>query len=320
MGVATGAYGLSYGALGTAAGLSVVQTCALSVLMFSGGSQFALIGVLGGGGPAVSGSASAMLLGARNALYGARLAPVLGLHGVRRAVGAQLVVDESTAVALRYEPEGVPAARLGFWATGLAIFVLWNLSTLIGAVLGNALGDPRDYGLDAAAPAAFLALLAPRLHGRSAWLTAVAGAAVAVAAVPLVPAGVPVLVAALVPVVAVLSSRSRPRHEGRCSMTWAAIVVSSLGCYLLKLSGLSVPARWLEAPLVQRIAALLPIALLAALAAVQTVATGTHLVLDARLAGVAAAIVALLLRAPFLVVVGVAAVVTRRCSCILLRI
>ena len=146
-------------------GLSVVQTCALSVLMFSGGSQFALIGVLGGGGSAVSGSASAMLLGARNALYGARLAPVLGLRGVRRAVGAQLVVDESTAVALRYEPEGVPAARLGFWATGLAIFVLWNLSTLIGAVLGNAIGDPRDYGLDAAAPAAFLALLAPRLRG-----------------------------------------------------------------------------------------------------------------------------------------------------------
>jgi predicted branched-subunit amino acid permease len=209
VGVATGAYGLSYGALGTSAGLSVVQTCALSVLMFSGGSQFALIGVLGGGGNAVSGSASAMLLGARNALYGARLAPVLGLRGLRRAVGAQVVVDESTAVALRYEPEGVLAARLGFWATGLAIFVLWNLSMLVGAVLGNQLGDPRDFGLDAAAPAAFLALLAPRLRGRSPWLTALAGAAVAVAVVPLVPAGVPVLLAALVPVVAVLAGRSR---------------------------------------------------------------------------------------------------------------
>jgi predicted branched-subunit amino acid permease len=205
VGVATGAYGLSYGALGTSAGLSVVQTCALSVLMFSGGSQFALIGVLGGGGNAVSGSASAMLLGARNALYGARLAPVLGLRGLRRAIGAQVVVDESTAVALRYEPEGATSARLGFWATGLAIFALWNLSTLIGAVLGNQLGDPRDFGLDAAAPAAFLALLAPRLRGRSPWLTALAGAAVAVAIVPVVPAGVPVLLAALVPVVAVLA-------------------------------------------------------------------------------------------------------------------
>jgi branched-subunit amino acid transport protein len=92
-------------------------------------------------------------------------------------------------------------------------------------------------------------------------------------------------------------------------MTWAAILVSALGCYLLKLSGLSVPARWLEAPVVQRVADLLPVALLAALAAVQALATGTQLVLDARMAGVAAAIVALLLRAPFLVVVGVAAAV-----------
>ena len=208
VGVATGAYGLSYGALGTAAGLSVVQTCALSVLMFSGGSQFALIGVLGGGGPAASGTASAVLLGARNALYGARLAPALGLRGAGRVLGAQLVVDESTAVALGSEPKGIRAAQLGFWATGLAIFVCWNLSTLIGAVLGNQLGDPRDYGLDAAAPAAFLALLAPRLRGRSAWLTGLAGAAVAVAVIPVVPAGVPVLLAALVPVAAVLIRRS----------------------------------------------------------------------------------------------------------------
>jgi predicted branched-subunit amino acid permease len=208
VGVATGAYGLSYGALGSAAGLSVLQTCALSVLMFSGGSQFALIGVLGGGGPAASGSASAVLLGARNALYGARLAPVLGLRGIARALGAQLVVDESTAVALGSEPLGVRAARLGFWATGVAIFLFWNLSTLTGALLGNALGDPRDYGLDAAAPAAFLALLWPRLRGGSAWATAAAGAAVAIVAVPLVPAGVPVLLAALVPVAAVLTRRS----------------------------------------------------------------------------------------------------------------
>jgi predicted branched-subunit amino acid permease len=223
VGLASGTYGLSYGALGTAAGLSVVQTCALSVLMFTGGSQFALIGVLGGGGPAASGTASAILLGARNALYGARLAPVLGLGGVDRVIGAQLVIDESTAVALSYEllshetqgdetlgneTLGNRAARLGFWATGLAIFVLWNLSTLLGALLGNALGDPRAYGLDAAAPAAFLALLWPRLRGGSAWATAAAAVVVALVAVPLVPAGVPVLLAALVPVAAVLTRRS----------------------------------------------------------------------------------------------------------------
>jgi len=207
VGVATGAYGVSFGALGTAAGLSVAQTCALSVLLFSGGSQFALVGVLGGGGSALSGSAPAVLLGARNALYGARLAPMLGLRGLQRVVGAQLVIDESTAVALGSEEHGRRAGRLGFWATGLGVFVLWNLATLVGAVAGRAVGDPRDVGLDAAVPVAFLALMAPRLRDRPAWTTAVVAAVVAVAVVPVVPAGVPVLVAALVPVVAVLRRR-----------------------------------------------------------------------------------------------------------------
>ena len=209
VGVATGAYGLSFGALGTAAGLSVVQTCALSVLLFSGGSQFALVGVLGGGGNALSGSASAMLLGARNALYGARLSPLLRLRGVRRLAGAQLVIDESTAVALGSEDDGERAARLGFWATGLAVFVLWNLATLVGALAGEAIADPRVLGLDAAAPAAFLALLAPRLRDRTAWLTAIVAAVVAVVVVPVVPVGVPVLIAALVPLAFIL-----PRQGG----------------------------------------------------------------------------------------------------------
>jgi len=207
VGVATGAYGLSFGALATAADLTVAQTCALSVLLFSGGSQFALVGVLGGGDSALSGSASAVLLGTRNMLYGARLAPLLRQSGIRRLVGAQLVIDESTAVALASESHGERAGRLGFWATGLAVFVLWNLATLVGAIAGQAIGDPRDLGLDAAVPAAFLALLAPRLRGRPVWLTALLGAAVAVAMVPVVPAGVPVLVAAMVAVVAGLTRR-----------------------------------------------------------------------------------------------------------------
>lgn len=209
VGVATGAYGLSFGALATASGLSVVQACALSVLAFSGGSQFALIGVLAGGGSVASGTASAVLLSARNMVYGARLAKPLGLAGWRRLVGAQFVLDESTAVALGTERRGPAALRLAFWATGTAVFVLWNLASLIGAVAGNAIGDPRDLGLDAAVPAAFIALLAPRLRDRPAWLTAVAAALVALAVVPFVPGGVPVLVAALVPVAAILVSKGR---------------------------------------------------------------------------------------------------------------
>ena len=210
VGVASGAYGVSVGALGVAAGLSVTQTCALSVLMFTGGSQFALVGALGGGGSGLSGALSAVLLGARNGVYGVRLAPLLRVRGTQRLLAAHLVIDESTAVALGGEVHGVRAGRLGFWATGLSVFVLWNAATLLGAVAGSAVGDPRDFGLDAAAPAAFLAMLAPRLRDRATWTIAVVSALVALAVVPLVPAGVPVLVAALVPAVAVLARRGRP--------------------------------------------------------------------------------------------------------------
>lgn len=200
VGVATGAYGLSFGALATASGLDVDQACALSVLTFSGGSQFALIGVLGAGGSVASGATSALLLGARNTLYGVRLAPLLGLRGLSRAAGAQLVIDESTAVALGHEDRGDQAGRLGFWATGLAVFVLWNLATLVGALAGTAIGDPRDLGLDAAVPAAFIALLWPRLQGRTPRVLAAVAAASALLVVPVVPPGVPVLVAAAVAV------------------------------------------------------------------------------------------------------------------------
>ena len=196
VGVATGAYGLSFGALSTAAGLSLWQTCALSLLMFTGGSQFALIGVAGGGGGALAGAATAVLLGSRNALYGLRLSSVLQLTSPRRMAAAQLVIDESAAMALA-QPEP-RHARLAFWSTGLSVFVLWNLGTLVGALGGQALSDPRDLGLDAAVPAAFLALLAPRMRSRTAWRVGAIALVVALLATPFTPAGVPVLLAAAV--------------------------------------------------------------------------------------------------------------------------
>lgn len=211
VGVATGAYGVSFGALATAGGLTVAQACALSVLTFTGGSQFAFVGVVGAGGSPWSGAAAATLLGSRNGLYGLRLAPLLGLRRAWRALGAQLVIDESTAVALGQEESR--SARLGFWATGLAVFVLWNAATLFGALAGARLGDPRTYGLDAAAPAAFIALLAPRLRGRSPWTVAALAALVALLLVPVAPVGVPVLAAALVAVAAGWLPR-RPRVPG----------------------------------------------------------------------------------------------------------
>jgi len=208
VGVAVGAYGVSYGALATTSGLSVVQACALSVLAFTGASQFALVGVLGGGGSALAGTATALLLGTRNALYGLRLAPTLRVRGVRRLFAAQLVIDETTAMTIAQDDER--ASRLAFWSTGLAVFSLWNLATLLGALGASALGDPKKLGLDAAVGAAFLGLLWPRLKGRSAWVTALMSAAIALALSPVLTPGVPVLVAGLVTVAVMMGAGAGP--------------------------------------------------------------------------------------------------------------
>ena len=204
IGVATGAYGLSFGAIAVASGLNLWQTQALSLGMFTGASQFALVGVLGAGGGALAAILTAMLLGARNSLYALSLRPYLGSGHVpwwRVAGRAQITIDESAAMAIRY-PAGSREARHAFWTTGVAIFVLWNLGTLIGALGAAALEDPRTLGLDAAVPAGFIALLWPRLRDRQAIAVAIAGAAVAVALVPVLQPGLPVLAAALVAVIA----------------------------------------------------------------------------------------------------------------------
>jgi len=199
--IATSAYGISFGALAVASGLDVWQTCVLSLLMFTGGSQFAFIGVLGAGGIAAlpSAIASAVLLGVRNVAYGMRMSPLIGDGFWRRTAAAQVTIDESTAVAIS---QSTPAlSRLGFWITGLGVFMGWNLTTLAGALLGDVLGDPKSWGLDAAAAAAFLALLWPRLKQRQAVVVGVAAAVVAAALTPVLMPGLPVLVAAVVAIV-----------------------------------------------------------------------------------------------------------------------
>jgi predicted branched-subunit amino acid permease len=202
VGLATAAYGISFGALSVAAGLDVWQTCFLSLVMFTGGSQFALVGVLASGGVAAGGSAiaTAAMLGIRNVVYGMRMKPIVDDGRLsRRVAAAWITIDESTAVALAQSNDR--AARIGFWVTGLVIFVGWNLTTLAGALIGDALGDTRGWGLDAAAAAAFLGLLWPRLKTVQAGAVAVAAALVATLTTPVLMPGLPVLVAALVAVV-----------------------------------------------------------------------------------------------------------------------
>ena len=194
--IATGLYGISFGALSVGAGLNLWQTMALSALMFTGGSQFAFIGVIAGGGTGAAALGAASLLGVRNAVYGMQMNRMLQPRGWRKAAAAQLTIDESAATASgQLEPQ---EQQRGFWTAGLGVFVLWNVFTLLGALLGDALGDPRKWGLDGAAVAAFLGLLWPRLRQREPVALAVLCGVVTMLAVPLLPPGLPILVAALV--------------------------------------------------------------------------------------------------------------------------
>jgi predicted branched-subunit amino acid permease len=199
--LATSAYGISFGALAVASGLDVWQTCVLSLFMFTGGSQFAFAGVIGAGGLAAAPAAiaSASLLGVRNVAYGMRMSPVIGPGFLKRAAAAQFTIDESTAVSLAQT--SLHARTVGFWVTGIGIYVGWNLSTLAGALLGDVLGDPRAYGLDAAAAAAFLALLWPRLRHRQPIAVGIAAAVLATLLTPVMMPGLPVIVAALVAII-----------------------------------------------------------------------------------------------------------------------
>jgi predicted branched-subunit amino acid permease len=201
IGLATGAYGLSFGAICVASGLDSWQAQALSLFMFTGASQFALVGILGAGGGAVAAVLTAWLLGTRNGLYALSVAPVLQVRGLRRIGAAQLTIDETTAMALAH-PDPQSASRRAFWHTGLAVYLLWNLGTLLGAVGASAFDNPGALGLDAAIPAAFLALLWPRLAGRTMWAVATTGALVALVLTPFVLPGIPVLAAGLVALVA----------------------------------------------------------------------------------------------------------------------
>jgi predicted branched-subunit amino acid permease len=201
VGIATGLYGISFGALAVAAGLEIWQAQLLSILMFSGGSQFAFIGVVASGGLASlpAAIASAWLLGIRNGFYALQMKPLLGVLGWKTPIAAQLNIDETTGVATAQS--NLADTRKGFWLTGVSVFVFWNLLTFAGALLGESIGDPSAYGLDAAAAAAFLGLLWPRLRALQPIAVAVAAAVIAVVLSPLLPAGLPILIAALSAVV-----------------------------------------------------------------------------------------------------------------------
>ena len=199
--IPVGTYGAAFGAASVAAGFSILQSCLLSLLLFSGASQFAVVGVIGAGGSPVSAIATGSLLGFRNGLYGLKMAPILKLRGTKKIVAAQLTIDESTGVAIGQESRGLDASRYGFWATGIGVYVFWNLFTLLGALGAQALGNPSAWGLDAAVPAAFLGLVWPRLIDNKSRMVAISAALLALSLTPIAPAGVPIIATVCIAVI-----------------------------------------------------------------------------------------------------------------------
>ncbi|MER7728283.1 AzlC family ABC transporter permease [Streptomyces sp. NPDC096323] len=212
VGIAVGLSGFAFGITSAGSGLSLLQTCALSLLVFTGASQFALVGALAAGGNPYTAAAGAFFLGVRNSFYGLRLSQLLALPRALRPLAAQWVIDETTAVTLAQPARR--AARIGFTVTGLTLYVLWNLTTLAGALGAEALGDTAAWGLDAAGPAVFLALLAPMLKNTTERVTAALAVLLALGLLPVLPAGVPVLLSALAaPVVLFLTGRGKADKE-----------------------------------------------------------------------------------------------------------
>ena len=199
--IPVGTYGAAFGAASVAAGFSILQTCLLSLLLFSGASQFAVVGVMGAGGSALSAIATGSLLGFRNGLYGLKMAPILKLRGFKKIVAAQLTIDESTGVAIGQEPRGVEASRYGFWATGIGVYLFWNFFTFLGAIGAQAIGNPAAWGFDAAVPAAFLGLVWPRLIDNKTRFVAISAALLAITLTPIAPAGVPIIATVAIAVI-----------------------------------------------------------------------------------------------------------------------
>jgi 4-azaleucine resistance transporter AzlC len=198
--LAVGVFGASFGVGAVTAGASVAQACVISLLVFTGASQFSAVSVIGSGGSTASALGGALLLAARNGVYGLAMARRLDGSTGKKLIAAQLTIDESTAMAAA-QTDPV-AQRTAFWVTGCSLYVFWNLGTLLGALVGTAL-DPKTFGLDAAFPAAYVAMVWPLLGQRRSLLAAALGAAICMSLIPFVPVGIPILCAALAVLVGV---------------------------------------------------------------------------------------------------------------------
>jgi 4-azaleucine resistance transporter AzlC len=185
--------GASFGAIAVAAHIPVGLVCAMSLLIFAGGSQFMVVGIVAAGGSPVAAVVAGLLLNARHLPFGLAIGDVLGKRLAARVLGSHILIDESVAFAMAQGDRR--RARAAYWTCGLALLLTWNLGTLVGALIGQVIGDPGRFGMDAAFPAAMFALILPALKDRVTLRVALLGAAIAVATTPFLPAGIPVVLA-----------------------------------------------------------------------------------------------------------------------------
>ena len=189
-------FGVAFGVASTEAGLAVWQASAYSLLVFTGSAQFAAVGVIGDGGSAVAAIAAGVLLNLRSLAFGVVMASALQGPWWKRALWSQFMIDETTAVAAAQAD--LKLRRYAYLYSGVVLFTAWNLSTLVGAAVLSSSGDlVTTWGIDAAIPAVFLALLWPRLADPGQRRSALLGGAIALALLPIAPPGVPILAAGL---------------------------------------------------------------------------------------------------------------------------
>jgi 4-azaleucine resistance transporter AzlC len=216
LGAAVSVFGLAFGVGAVSAGGSVAQACVMSLVVFTGASQFSAVSVVAEGGTTGAALGGAMLLAARNGVYGLTVSRIIRGSLAKRLLAAHMTLDESTAMATaQRDPE---AQRIAFWVTGVSVYVCWNVGTLIGAVAGSAI-DPTTYGLDAAFPAGFVAMVAPHLRRPPGLLAGVLGAAICLVLIPFLPVGLPILCSAAAILVGIpartLPAESIPGRAGR---------------------------------------------------------------------------------------------------------
>ncbi|MDE0168723.1 MAG: AzlC family ABC transporter permease [bacterium] len=209
LGVAVWVTGVTFGVFADAAGFDLARIVVMSALMFTGASQFAAVGVINDGGTGGAAVGAALLLAARNTLYGPVVRPAVPASAPARLAAAHFIVDETTAIAAAQTDRGQASGTFRFMA--VTLWLSWNLGSVVGAITGSLVGTPETWGLDAAFPAVFVALAATHLRTAAGRVTAGVAAAIALGAVPFTAPGIPILLSVLaLPAALFVLARRRP--------------------------------------------------------------------------------------------------------------